>query len=61
VTDIAAVRAAMAGLKTSTIFGDVELRAADHQLVRPMVLIQVEKVSEARRGWRCDRSSRAPR
>jgi branched-chain amino acid transport system substrate-binding protein len=47
-TDVAAVRAAMAGLKVNTIFGDVELRAADHQLVRPMALIQVEKVSEGK-------------
>ncbi|MEO9228516.1 MAG: ABC transporter substrate-binding protein [Devosia sp.] len=40
--DVQAVRRAMSGLKTATIFGDVEMRAADHQLVRPMALLQIE-------------------
>jgi branched-chain amino acid transport system substrate-binding protein len=39
-TDVAAVRKALEGLKVSTIVGDVEMRAADHQLVRPLVVVQ---------------------
>jgi branched-chain amino acid transport system substrate-binding protein len=39
-TDIAAVRSALSGLKLDTIVGEVEMRAADHQLVRPMVVVQ---------------------
>ncbi|MEO5736633.1 MAG: ABC transporter substrate-binding protein [Variovorax sp.] len=42
-TDVAAVRAALAGLKANTILGDVEMRSADHQLVRPMALTQIAK------------------
>jgi branched-chain amino acid transport system substrate-binding protein len=45
-TDVSAVRAALAGLKTDTIFGDVEMRAADHQLLRPVMLMQIERVSD---------------
>ncbi|MEO8298622.1 MAG: ABC transporter substrate-binding protein [Burkholderiales bacterium] len=40
-TDVDKVRAALSGLKVSTVLGNVEMRAADHQLVRPMVLAQV--------------------
>jgi len=42
-TDVAAVRKWLAGLKTDTIFGEVEMRAADHQLVRQMLMAQVVK------------------
>ena len=41
--DVAAVRAALSGLKVSTIVGDVEMRAADHQLLRPAVVVQAVK------------------
>jgi ABC-type branched-subunit amino acid transport system substrate-binding protein len=47
-TDVAAVRTALAGLKTNTIFGDVEMRAADHQLVRPMALLQIVKAGDGK-------------
>ncbi|HEY4069584.1 MAG TPA: ABC transporter substrate-binding protein [Burkholderiaceae bacterium] len=40
-TDAAAVRAALSGMKTNTLFGPIEVRAADHQVVRPMALQQV--------------------
>jgi len=40
-TEVSAVRAALSGLKANTIYGDVELRAADHQLVRQELLTQV--------------------
>jgi branched-chain amino acid transport system substrate-binding protein len=42
-TEVAAVRKALEGLKMSTIVGDVEMRAADHQLVRPVVVVQAVK------------------
>ena len=38
--DVAAVRSALNGLKVNTFVGEVEMRAADHQLVRPMVVVQ---------------------
>jgi len=50
-TDVAAVRAAFAGLKATTIVGDVEMRAGDHQLLRPMVGVQAVKVSEGKGGF----------
>ena len=30
----------MSGLKAETIVGDVEMRAADHQLLRPLMVVQ---------------------
>jgi len=42
-TDVAAVRKAMEGLKFSSFVGEVEMRAADHQMVRPMVVVQAAK------------------
>ena len=47
-TDPAALRKALAGLKTSTVIGDVEMRAADHQLTRRMALLQVEAAGEGK-------------
>ena len=47
-TDVAAVRAAFNGLKANTIMGDVEMRAADHQLVRPMALTQIVKGADGK-------------
>ena len=47
-TDVAAVRGALNGLKASTIVGDVEMRAADHQLVRPMVVVQAVKTAPSK-------------
>lgn len=45
-TDVAAVRGALKGLKLgNTIIGDIEMRAADHQLVRPMVVVQAVKAA----------------
>ena len=38
--EVPAVRAALAGLKLKTIVGDVEMRAADHQLLRPLMVVQ---------------------
>jgi len=42
------LKAALAGLKTSTIFGDVELRAADHQLVRQVLITEVVKGADGK-------------
>lgn len=44
-TDVAAVRKGLEGLKFDTIVGEVEMRAADHQLVRPMVVVQAVKAA----------------
>ena len=46
--DVAAVRAALAGLKVSTIVGDVEMRAADHQLLRPLIVVQATEAGEGK-------------
>lgn len=40
-TDAGTVRTALSGMKTNTLFGPVEVRAADHQVIRPMALQQV--------------------
>ena len=42
-TDVPAVRSALSGLKATTIIGDVEMRAADHQLLRPLIVVQATK------------------
>ena len=47
-TDVAAVRAALAGLNTATIVGDVEMRAADHQILRSMVVTRAIKAGEGK-------------
>ena len=44
-TEVAAVRGALNGLKFDTIVGPVEMRAADHQLVRPLVVVQAVKAA----------------
>jgi branched-chain amino acid transport system substrate-binding protein len=40
-TSVDQVRAALSGLNTTTIFGPSTMRAADHQLLRPMAVIKV--------------------
>ena len=47
-TDVPAVRNALAGLKATTIVGDVEMRAADHQLLRPLIIVQATKAAEGK-------------
>jgi branched-chain amino acid transport system substrate-binding protein len=47
-TDLSAVRNALAGLKATTIVGDVEMRAADHQLLRPLFVVQATKAGEGK-------------
>lgn len=42
-TEVAAARGALNGLKLDTIVGPVEMRAADHQPIRPMVVVQAVK------------------
>ena len=46
--DVPAVRNALAGLKATTMVGDVEMRAADHQLLRPLVVVQAVKAGESK-------------
>ena len=47
-TDVPAVRSALSGLKATTIIGDVEMRAADHQLLRPLIVVQATKAGEGK-------------
>lgn len=47
-TDLDAVRSALASLKATTVVGDVEFRAADHQLLRPVVLAQAVRVADGK-------------
>jgi branched-chain amino acid transport system substrate-binding protein len=47
-TDVAAVRQALAGLRAKTFVGDVEMRAADHQLLRPLIVVQATKAGEGK-------------
>ncbi|MDR3453405.1 MAG: ABC transporter substrate-binding protein [Rhodoferax sp.] len=47
-TDVTAVRNALAGLKAETVVGEVEMRAADHQLLRPLVVVQATKAGEGK-------------
>jgi branched-chain amino acid transport system substrate-binding protein len=47
-TDVKAVREALSGLKASTIVGDIEMRATDHQLLRPLIVVQATKAGEGK-------------
>lgn len=47
-TDPTAIRKALAGSKLNTIMGDVEMRASDHQLIRPVGLVQVEVAADGK-------------
>jgi ABC-type branched-subunit amino acid transport system substrate-binding protein len=47
-TDVPAVRNALAGLKADTVVGEVEMRAADHQLSRPLVVVQAIKAGDGK-------------
>ncbi len=50
-TDVAAVRAALAGLKTDTVLGPVEVRAEDHQTARPILMNQIVKAADGKMGY----------
>jgi branched-chain amino acid transport system substrate-binding protein len=45
---VSAVRAALSGLEATTVIGDVEMRAADHQLLRPLIVIQATQAGDSR-------------
>lgn len=47
-SDPAAVKAALGGLKMNGVLGDVEMRAADHQLVRPVLVVQIVKGADGK-------------
>jgi branched-chain amino acid transport system substrate-binding protein len=47
-TDVNAVRTALAGLASATVVGDVEVRAADHQAARPILINQVVEGADGR-------------
>ncbi len=44
-TDVPAVRKALEGIKLNTIVGEVQMRAADHQMVRPLVVVQAARTA----------------
>jgi branched-chain amino acid transport system substrate-binding protein len=50
-TDVAAVRAALAGLKTDTVLGNVQVRAEDHQTARPILMNQIVKTADGKAGY----------
>jgi branched-chain amino acid transport system substrate-binding protein len=49
--DVGAVKSALSGLKAATVLGDVEMRAADHQLVRPITVTEVIKLPSGELGY----------
>jgi branched-chain amino acid transport system substrate-binding protein len=50
-TDIAAVRAALAGLKMDTVLGRVEVRPGDHQAARPVLVSQIVAGPDGKPGY----------
>jgi branched-chain amino acid transport system substrate-binding protein len=50
-TDVSAVRTALAGLETDTLLGKVEVRAADHQTVRPIAVTQIVAGADGKPGY----------
>jgi branched-chain amino acid transport system substrate-binding protein len=50
-TDVAAVRAALAGLKIDTVLGPVAVRAEDHQTARPILMNQIVKGADGKFGY----------
>jgi branched-chain amino acid transport system substrate-binding protein len=50
-TDVAAVRAALSGLKMDTVRGPVEVRAADHQTARPILMNRIVKGPDGKPGY----------
>lgn len=47
-TDVNALRSALEGLKATTVLGDVEIRAGDHQTIRPMAINQIVTGSDGK-------------
>lgn len=47
-TDVPAVRDALTGLKAPTVYGEVEMRAADHTLIRQHGVAQVVKTADGK-------------
>ncbi|MEO8297854.1 MAG: ABC transporter substrate-binding protein [Burkholderiales bacterium] len=47
-TDATAVRNALSGMKTNTLYGPVEVRTGDHQVMRPMALQQAVQAGEGK-------------
>lgn len=50
-TDVAAVRGALAGLKTDTVLGPVAVRAEDHQTARPILMNLIAKNADGKPGY----------
>ena len=59
-SDINAVRAALAGLKDDSVFGSVEMRAGDHQLVRPIAINQIVNGSDGKPAYQIKKIEPGP-
>jgi branched-chain amino acid transport system substrate-binding protein len=59
-SDINAVRAALAGLKDDSVFGSVEMRAGDHQLVRPIAINQIVNGSDSKPAYQIKKIEPGP-
>ncbi len=51
-TDVAAVRAALSGLKADTVLGTAEVRAQDHQTARPILMNEIVKGPDGKATYR---------
>ncbi len=51
-TDVAAVRAALSGLKADTVLGTAEVRAQDHQTSRPILMNEIVKGPDGKATYR---------
>jgi branched-chain amino acid transport system substrate-binding protein len=47
-TDVSAVRTALSGLKADTVYGAAEVRAADHQTARPILMNRIVKGADGK-------------
>ncbi|MFT4117155.1 ABC transporter substrate-binding protein [Bradyrhizobium sp.] len=47
-TDVNTLRSTLEGLKATTVLGDVEIRAGDHQTIRPMAINQIVAGSDGK-------------
>lgn len=54
-TDVAAVRAALSGLKADTVLGTAEVRAQDHQTARPILMNELVKGPDGKATYKIDK------
>jgi branched-chain amino acid transport system substrate-binding protein len=59
-TDVNAVRTALAGLKADTVLGNVEVREADHQTVRPIAINQIATGPDGKPAYQIKKIEQGP-